>query len=228
MDGLSCSCLTYARLPQLEEALESYLRQEYGEKKELVILNDQPGVIYRFDHPEVRIVNLSRRESSMGAKLNLAVSLCRYAIRIPWPDDDIHLPHALRSYARALGKKDYLSFSGYWVLDKKGELSWLDEIPAGMIAARTAALATAGGYPERNCGEDKEMRERLEASGCSRAEKAFPRKEGFFIHRRGAIPHLSGFTDDRAWEEMGKTGGEIPSGEYDLHPRWEKDYSCIR
>jgi len=37
---VSCQCITYDRVELLEEAIESFLRQDYKGEKELVILND--------------------------------------------------------------------------------------------------------------------------------------------------------------------------------------------
>ena len=40
LPAVSCICLTYGRVALLEEAIESFLRQDYPGVKELVVLND--------------------------------------------------------------------------------------------------------------------------------------------------------------------------------------------
>src|SRR5262245_8679210 len=60
--SVSCMCLTYGRPPHLvEEAIESFLRQDYRGQKELIVLNDLFGQELRFEHPEVQIVNVGKR-----------------------------------------------------------------------------------------------------------------------------------------------------------------------
>jgi glycosyltransferase involved in cell wall biosynthesis len=98
MEGLpelSCVCLTYGRPAVLEEAIHSFLQQDYQGTKELVILNDYEDQILEFDHPEVRVINVPRRFRTVGEKRNAAVALCRHDLLFVWDDDDLYLPHRL-------------------------------------------------------------------------------------------------------------------------------------
>jgi GT2 family glycosyltransferase len=47
---ISYMCLTYGRPKVLEEAIESFLRQDYKGEKELVVLNDFADQTLVFDH----------------------------------------------------------------------------------------------------------------------------------------------------------------------------------
>ena len=58
---VSCMCLTYGRPHLLEEAVESFLRQDYRGLKELVVVNDLSDQHLAFEHPEVRITRVGRR-----------------------------------------------------------------------------------------------------------------------------------------------------------------------
>ena len=40
LPGVSCICLTYGRVALLEEAIFSFLQQDYAGVKELIVLND--------------------------------------------------------------------------------------------------------------------------------------------------------------------------------------------
>jgi hypothetical protein len=57
---VSCICPTFNRLPGsqwlLEEAIESFLRQDYA-YKELLVLNDCPGQELICDAPDVFVIN---------------------------------------------------------------------------------------------------------------------------------------------------------------------------
>jgi len=95
--GISILTLTYQRHHLLEEAIQSYLLQLKGfdDISEMIVINDSPLVKYHFEHPNVRIINVDERFSSVGKKLEWGFTQCRY----PWiyrlDDDDLLSPHAL-------------------------------------------------------------------------------------------------------------------------------------
>ena len=94
--GISCFCSTYGRPRALiENSIWCFLEQDYAGPKELVILNDFDGQRYFFEHPEVRIINLTERIKPLGRKFNMNVSYCRYPLLAVWEDDDIFLKHRL-------------------------------------------------------------------------------------------------------------------------------------
>jgi hypothetical protein len=55
--AVSCFCLTYGRPQVLEEAIHSFLQQDYAGPKEMIVLNDYADQILAFDHPEVQVIN---------------------------------------------------------------------------------------------------------------------------------------------------------------------------
>ena len=58
---LSCKCITYGRVKMLEEAIQSFLQQDYpADKCELVIVNDYPLQILEYNHPQIKIFNLHK------------------------------------------------------------------------------------------------------------------------------------------------------------------------
>ncbi len=67
--AVNCICLTYGRPEVLEEAIESFLQQDYSGHKELIVLNDYAEQTLIFDHPEVRVINLPRRCRTVGEKM---------------------------------------------------------------------------------------------------------------------------------------------------------------
>lgn len=92
---VSAYCPTYARPHLLEEAIESFLLQDYKGEKELVILNDYSGHTLHYDHPEVKIFNISNHIKPIGKKYNETIKLCSGEILFTWDDDDISLPHRI-------------------------------------------------------------------------------------------------------------------------------------
>ena len=66
--------LTYKRRHLLEEAIESFLKQNQ-EDCELIIVNDEANVKYSYDDPRIKIFNFAEKYNSITSKLKLAFSL---------------------------------------------------------------------------------------------------------------------------------------------------------
>ncbi|MCB0211674.1 MAG: glycosyltransferase family 2 protein [Anaerolineae bacterium] len=92
---VSCVCLPQGQPELLEEAIYSFLQQDYQGQKELVILNDNADQLLEFDHPEIRIVNLSKQFFAPNQKRNAAIALCAHDLIFVWDDDGIYLPHGI-------------------------------------------------------------------------------------------------------------------------------------
>lgn len=92
---ISVLTLTYQRKDLLEEAIQSFLDQDYNGESEMVIVNDCPDVVYSFNHPKIKIYNISPRFSSVGSKLEWAMKNTSgdYVYRLD--DDDLMTPWAL-------------------------------------------------------------------------------------------------------------------------------------
>ena len=117
---ISILTLTYKRKDLLEEAIQSYLLQIEGHEDttEMVIINDVDGVEYVYNHPNIRIINLKERFSSVGKKLEWGFKQCKY----PWiyrlDDDDLLSPFALNLLYRRIYEypnKDILRDVGHYV-----------------------------------------------------------------------------------------------------------------
>lgn len=92
---ISVLTLTYQRKDLLEEAIQSFLDQDYNGESEMVIVNDCPDVVYSFNHPKVTIYNLSPRFSSVGSKLEWAMKRTKGDHVYRLDDDDLMTPWAL-------------------------------------------------------------------------------------------------------------------------------------
>ena len=131
--AVTCICAAEGRVELLEEAIHSFLRQDYLGTKELIVLNDTEGQTLVYDHPEVQVVNVPRRFHSAAEKLNAAVGLASHDLIFPWPEDDICLPHRLSFTVAHLAPG-----VAFWKADK----AWLwngDDSPARSPRRRGAA-----------------------------------------------------------------------------------------
>lgn len=91
---ISVLTLTYQRHHILEEAIQSYLLQQYG-PSEMVVINDSADVQYVFNHPNVRIINHPIRFTSVGKKLEWGYKQCKFENIYRLDDDDLLAPRAL-------------------------------------------------------------------------------------------------------------------------------------
>lgn len=126
---ISVLTITYKRHHLLEEAIESFLRQENkipkGEPTEMVIINDNADVDYVFDHPQVRIINHKERFPSIAAKLEWGYKQCNYDYIYRLDDDDLLAPWALDNVCFDIthnpGHEIYRSKGFYFFVNNKFE-----------------------------------------------------------------------------------------------------------
>jgi glycosyltransferase involved in cell wall biosynthesis len=226
---VSCICATFNRPPGhqwlLEEAIESFLRQDYP-NKELVVISDCPGQELACEAPGVVVVNVPRRFRSLGEKLNAAVAMSSGSLLARWDDDDISLPWRLSQALRLIGEADYFNPGGYWFEDRSGVHQ-----PASIGYAHACSLMTRwafdllGGYPHLTVGEDATMDGWLREHPAVRVSDVPPLapEHWSYIVRWGVSPvHVSSRAPEDAHAEVGAL--PVRPGRYELRPRWQVDW----
>ena len=100
---ISVLCPTYGRTALLSELVESFQRQTYDGRVELVILNDRSDqeLQYQGSNP-IRIINVTTRFETLGHKRNALVDLADGSHVCFWDDDDIYLGTHLEKLADLL------------------------------------------------------------------------------------------------------------------------------
>ena len=237
---VSCICPTYGRVGPLEEAIYSFLQQDYPGKKELIVVNDYEGQTLELDHPEpeVRIVNLPRRLRSVGEKYKAAAAFASHDLIFVWHDDDIYLPHRLSlSVALFEPERGFFKADRAWFLND-GELSGPDSniLHGGCCWAR-ALWAETPGYPHVGSGYDFGFEER-----CNERRFGAPvahwlaREDVYYIYRWSGTGsyHLSagghnGEEHERVAAHVARqaAAGEIAQGAIRLKPHWKADYPAL-
>ncbi len=242
LPGISCICPTYGRPELLEEAVESFLRQEYAGPKELIVLNDLAEQELLYDHPDVHVVNVPRRFRTLGEKLNAAVGLCAYDLVCVWTDDDIYLPHRLALSVERLDpdKGFYKAGSAFMLSDGILSGPLVSVLHGGSVWTR-GLFVKVRGYPHRTDGVDQQLeaafaRARFEAAQPAR----LPVSEMYHIYRWGGTGsyHLSilgnGDGDPTAAYRAAAahvadeiTAGRQRTGRIELEPRWHQEYGDL-
>ena len=229
---ISCKCITYGRVEYLQEAIYSFLQQEY-ENKELIIVNDYAHQKLVFNHPQVHIYNFDEQFPTVGHKDNFAVSKCSGDIIALWDDDDIALPNHLRNIEMYIQGYDYLQWNrGFYA--EAFTIQNLCSIGVSGMAYRKSAWEKAGKMPSHNAGYDTLFIERMNRAGCNPIY-AEPEEPGFIYMWANGVYHMSGLGMDtperpnalirhREFIEGKRLRGEIPTGLIELKPSWRKDY----
>ncbi|MBN8626216.1 MAG: glycosyltransferase family 2 protein [Planctomycetes bacterium] len=242
LPGVSCMCLTYGRPAVLEEAIESFRRQDYAGPKELIVLNDFDRQTLLCDVPGVHVVNVSKRFRTVGEKRNACAALATHDLLFVWDDDDIYLPHRLSFSVRMFNPE-----KGFFKPSKALTLN------SGQIGGPNANLYHSGscfsrslfdkarGYAHMGSGQDFELETVFERLiGRGKNFNAIKPEEIYYIYRWSGTGsyHLSGFGKDKTGEIAGNAkvagyvqkqieGGTLPVGTVSLAPHWKLDYPTM-
>lgn len=250
---ISCICPTYARYPErgwlLEEAVESFLRQDYPvDRRELVVMNDCRQQELVCHAPGVRVINCCcapyrspgeraagkpgtcymPRFPTLGAKYNALVILSRGDLICPWEDDDISLPHRVGLSVERLGDADYFNPKAHFF--SCGETFQHEQMTSYAHNAsifRRLAWEKVGGYPH-DCKQDAGMDSRLRGPrhDLRVIDGPLSEKDTFYIYRWGVSDHhVSAFGDaDAAYRQYGEQ--PIVAGRFAIRPHWREDYAA--
>ena len=154
---ISVLTLTYRRHYLLEEAIQSFLEQDFEGPSELVIINDS-GIKYVYNNDKVRIINVEKRFSSIGEKLSFGFSKCKYEYIYRLDDDDLLAPWALSYVAR-----DIINHPNYEIYRSDGHYFFQDNQFIKISGSVNNGNVYTKGYlsrieiPKCSFGEDYEM-----------------------------------------------------------------------
>jgi glycosyltransferase involved in cell wall biosynthesis len=240
--AVSCICLTYGRPEVLEEAVYSFLQQDYAGRKELIVLNDYADQSLTLDHAEVQVINVNKRFRTVGEKMNVAVALAAYDLLFVWDDDDVYLPHRLSfSVAKFEPQKGFFKPDKAWFWNN-GKLSGPAKniFHSGSCWSRGLFDAVRG-YVAEGTGYDLVFERLLEEQfpGSTAAYDIRP-EEIYYLYRWSGTGsyHMSGFGNYAPGENAGHnqvedfvkqraSRGQIRRGIIPLQPHWKWDYQQL-
>lgn len=226
---ISCYCCTYGRPKILEEAIYSFLIQNYN-YKELIILNDCKEQNLIFEHPQVKIFNCKERIIPLGKKFNTAVELCSGDIIMPWEDDDIYLPWRIEVTLKHLNDGIFHTNNAFFEKSYQ-ELEISKNLFHCNLAIEKNKFINVNGYPQKNYGAiDHDLFKKLiEKNG--HFSKEIPLEDIFYIYRwetTGSY-HGSGIAPyketniEKITESLVKKNN-FEKGDIKLNPKWKYDY----
>jgi hypothetical protein len=235
---ISCKCITYGRVDTLEEAIQSFLLQEYPGKKELIIVNDYPLQKLVYDHPEIKIYNMDETFPTIGDKENYAINLCSGDLIAVWDDDDVALSNHLSNIAKFWKPDTNLLHWQNGVFYNEPKITELMALGNSGIVYSKRAWEEIGRSPIENAGGDMTLVVALHNLGREKVVLADPPNEecSWFYMWGGRGYHQSGLGTDTAdrpnviqrhsdYVENLRRKGQIPTGDVHLKPHWNKDYA---
>ncbi len=248
MVGISCICLTYGRVNFLEEALHSFLKQDYPEDKcELIILNDYPLQTLVFDHPNVKVINSQETFNTIGAKVNYAISQAQFDVIATFDDDDIALPNHLQNINEHFVEGStvlHWAKGVFWNEPNITDIMFLGN--SGVVYSKEA-VSQIGGVPLENAGYDTSMVDLMHTLGIEKTVWASPKDPSWFyrwgsihapeegqvgiFHQSGAgtdVPGAPSILERHAkYIEDLRRQGLIPTGNISLRPHWKRSYDIL-
>lgn len=212
----------------LEEAIHSFLIQDYAGELELIVCNDLPSQTLVFDHPRVTMVNLPERCANLGEKRNVTASHAKGEWLMTWGDDDIHLPWRISRLIHT-AEESALEFcleGSHFILDHRG-VHRKFYATAGAHIVSADLFRRVGGIAPLSSGEDVEFNDRVMADlGKITACDAYP---GFLYRWHSDRPHVSGQSGDH-YKAFGDridvliAAGKEPQGVVHLQPQWRQPW----
>lgn len=218
---ISVLTLTYGRKKLLEEAIFSFLQQNY-EKGEMVVVNDEVNVDYNLNYPNVRIFNLKERFSSISKKLEWGFKQCKNEYIYRLDDDDLLAPNALR-----LAEKQIIENPNYDIYRNKKHFYFENNHFIGIQGnvnngnVYTKKYINKVFFLDKNFGEDFDITFKYE--GKIHESTNTPT----MIYRWGmSTYHVSGLgdTSKEELEKCIKKYSEKNQGLVDLVPNFYEDY----
>lgn len=231
--GVTIVCCTYGRHKNLtEEMFESFLRQDY-ENKKLVVINTHPDPIeFETDYPNIQIVNEPDRFSNLREKMMFSFSFIDTELWGNFDDDDIFLPWHISSLVKAWevakepGKRMAVYHQNmiYSEENKIKSVTQWDMWPCYLYEKPDRAfLEFAASVPIPS--SDNAIKN---WNGWTKVQIKYPSLPSFVYRWGTGSRHLSGFGStiearQKGWDLCRKEANAIKN-ENPWSPHWDRDY----
>ena len=237
LPSISCLCVTFARPELLEEAIQSFLNQDYAGEKELIILNDFHLQELTIDHPEISIINLPRKVNTLGEKRNMAAELSKGDVLFPWDDDDICLPFRVSQSVNFLVNENAEYYKPTTAFFWNNGL--IDSIANNQFHAQscyTRELFNQTFYSAMGSGEDQVFEAKIKKILKREIATTVLPHENYYLYRWAGTGsyHISVIDSEDGQnaeavllkQQAAKAElNEIPVGKIYLSPNWKIDYA---
>ncbi len=204
---------TYGRTRVLGECVESFLRQEFDGRLEMLILNDHPEQHLTLDSAtfadsrRITVINAPTRYPDLGTKRNALAGMASHALVAFWDDDDLYLPNAIERMTERYRARQPLRRSGReshcWQIQSPNnpdgiggrvrigndlDLIIRDSGTLWAMVIERHAIQEVGGFPPYDRMEDVNLLQKLIRRRWVAAESNTPGIPSC-IHRLAGVPY---------------------------------------
>lgn len=227
-------CTTYGRVAHLEECIQCFLDQDYPNKR-LLVYNTYHGQELCGDFKDVQIVNAPSRPPSLGECRNAAISMLPDdCIIVLLDDDDLTLSNHFSNYAKHFdGTAQWVWLSHHFFM-LGYRIRGVTQGGHKLVAFTKQTWQQVGGYPNRDCGCEREFTTKLIPLPGRRVTLA-PKEVSYIQHWGNGTYKIDGLGVDHPGRPTGHDrvadhvkhladSGAIPTGKVDLEPETLHDY----
>jgi len=223
---ISVLTLTYQRYEILEEAIQSFLYQDFDGDCEMVIINDSPLVKYVCYHKNIRVINCDTRFPTISSKIEYGYKQCRYDYIYRLDDDDLLTPWALsltRQYILENPNYEIYRSQKQYFFTNNEYIQYSDNINNGNVF--TKAYLDRIVFPDRSGDEDVDI-----VFGNNSKIITSDKGKYTMIYRWGmSTYHISGMGHQENdeilnWTDRIVSEKPLENGIIDLNPKFKNDY----
>ena len=228
---ISCICTTFGRKELLQQAIYSFINQQY-QNKELIILNSCERQKYLFNHKDIKIINLDYRPDSYAKCFDIAVKNSKGDFIVPFDDDDIYMNKFLLKYSQ-VNDKDYIRFQGH-LLNYGKKYIYNQRCCVHSLCYSRKIYDLIGGYTCLSNKQDNRIDQFLsDRISCFNGKKIKLKPQQVQFIYRPSISNMSYGTYNhfQQYRLIGQfvnkkiDQGIQPIGQIYLNPHWKYDYS---
>jgi hypothetical protein len=219
---ISVLTITYKRKKFLEEAIFSFLNQNYAGLSEMVIINDCPSIKYVYNHDKIKIINLDQRFESISEKLKYGFSQCGSNNIYRLDDDDLLCPWALKNVGNQIKEKrgvDVYRSEHHYFFTNNIFTCKTGNINNGNVYSRKYIMETE--FPKKSGNEDLDFTFNFSKNIYTKEDQST------MIYRWGMQTyHIStmGFENESTLKQTDSRATDSETGIVQLNPQFYNDY----
>lgn len=233
---ISAICLTFGRVPQVENAIRNFLNQDYPHK-ELIVYNTFSEQHLFGEFPNVKIFN-EPRPASLGEARNAAIERASGDVLAVYDDDDIYCSDHLSTIARHFTDGIEWVWLDSMFFTERGRIQKVVTASPNTFAFTKRIWKEIGGYESINTGEDRAAMNKLTAFKGVRVPTS-PDQITFLYGWNTGTPHISGHGFDTPGARTGydkvmeyvdlqAKAMLIPTGDVELKPTLRHDGDALK
>lgn len=238
-DGLpsvTVLCPTFGRPYLLNEAVESFLKQDYEGLLKMLILNDQPELEIISNIKNIKVINKKKRYPTLAEKRKDLIKMGDTDLCMLYGDDDILMPWAVTTAVSGMVSHIWFVISGHVRYNQRKNIAAYfpkAPLPGPMLFNNKIAQKADIKQSHEPPGFELQLLSSLQRcvpKGMGplafNQSHQLPPSKVYYMVRTELKNHMS--VNNSGYEKCGKfVRGLGLNGQHVIKPCWEKDYEKI-